>query len=228
MDEVLAVGDAQFQQKCLGKMNQVARAGRTVLFVSHNLATINTLCPTGLWLREGRVKQHGPAGDVIAAYLADGKGAGHEALSFRREARPDARHHILAATARSEGDDDYLRSDRGIVLSIETNAPLPADLTLGLKITNQHGTVVLNSTTELADRRASRPAHPNPVVVHLPPHALRGGRHLVTLFIGKRGYEAIDRLEDVLALNLQESLGVNGIDTTPWPGVLNPNCARWE
>jgi len=68
IDEVLAVGDAEFQQKCLGKMNEVARGGRTVLFVSHQLATVENLCQTGLLLDGGRVRHLGSARDVIAAY----------------------------------------------------------------------------------------------------------------------------------------------------------------
>lgn len=73
VDEVLAVGDAQFQKKCLGKMDEVARtSGRTVLFVSHNTAALQTICRTGLWLQQGRVVQHGPIGECLSAYLASG------------------------------------------------------------------------------------------------------------------------------------------------------------
>ena len=55
MDEVLAVGDAAFQNKCLGKMEDVGKEGRTVLFVSHNMATVEKLCRKGLLLRQGKV-----------------------------------------------------------------------------------------------------------------------------------------------------------------------------
>ncbi|MFA5909865.1 MAG: ABC transporter ATP-binding protein [Vicinamibacterales bacterium] len=68
IDEVLAVGDAEFQRKCLGTMNAAARGGRTVLFVSHHLATVENLCQTGLLLDGGRVKKMGPVREVIAAY----------------------------------------------------------------------------------------------------------------------------------------------------------------
>ena len=69
VDEVLAVGDAAFQQKCLGKMSSVAREGRTVLFVSHNMAALQNLCRRGLVLQQGRVVFDGPAADAVAAYL---------------------------------------------------------------------------------------------------------------------------------------------------------------
>jgi lipopolysaccharide transport system ATP-binding protein len=69
VDEVLAVGDAAFQQKCLGKMGAVAKEGRTVLFVSHNLATLRQLCPTSLWLNAGEIKAYGHTADIVASYL---------------------------------------------------------------------------------------------------------------------------------------------------------------
>ena len=68
VDEVLAVGDAEFQQKCLGRMGEVARSGRTVLFVSHHLATVENLCHRALLLDGGRVNLAGAPGEVIAAY----------------------------------------------------------------------------------------------------------------------------------------------------------------
>jgi lipopolysaccharide transport system ATP-binding protein len=69
VDEVLAVGDAAFQRKCLGKMEDVARDGRTVLFVSHDMAAITGLCDRALWLAEGRIAADGPAAPVVHRYL---------------------------------------------------------------------------------------------------------------------------------------------------------------
>ncbi len=68
VDEVLAVGDAAFQKKCLGKMGDVARAGRTVLLVSHNLPVIEQLAARSVLLEQGRVKAVGPTAEVVAAY----------------------------------------------------------------------------------------------------------------------------------------------------------------
>ena len=71
VDEVLAVGDAAFQAKCLGRMQEVARdEGRTVLFVSHNMAAVNTLCTRGIFLSGGRVEVDGSVADVVAAYTS--------------------------------------------------------------------------------------------------------------------------------------------------------------
>jgi lipopolysaccharide transport system ATP-binding protein len=69
IDEVLAVGDVLFQKKCLGKMEDVARAGRTVLFVSHNMAAVRALCTRGLVLHEGRVTETGDVGRCIEVYF---------------------------------------------------------------------------------------------------------------------------------------------------------------
>jgi lipopolysaccharide transport system ATP-binding protein len=69
VDEVLAVGDTEFQKKCLGKMSEISGGGRTVLFVSHNLAAIETLCTRAIYLADGRVVQQGQTSDVVAAYL---------------------------------------------------------------------------------------------------------------------------------------------------------------
>jgi lipopolysaccharide transport system ATP-binding protein len=71
VDEVLAVGDAQFQKKCLGKMEAVATEGRTVLFVSHNAPAVVGLCDRALWLSEGRVRRTGPARAVLTEYAGN-------------------------------------------------------------------------------------------------------------------------------------------------------------
>jgi lipopolysaccharide transport system ATP-binding protein len=69
VDEVLAVGDHEFQKKCIGKMDEVAKGGRTVLFVSHNMTAVNQLCTRSLMLLNGTVEKSGPTDEVIAEYL---------------------------------------------------------------------------------------------------------------------------------------------------------------
>jgi lipopolysaccharide transport system ATP-binding protein len=71
VDEVLAVGDAAFQKKCLGKMGDVAKGGRTVLFVSHNMGAINTLCTQAAYLVGGHIEKLGATNDVATAYMRD-------------------------------------------------------------------------------------------------------------------------------------------------------------
>jgi lipopolysaccharide transport system ATP-binding protein len=69
IDEVLAVGDAAFQKKCLGKMSAIAQEGRTVLFVSHNMGAINALCDRAIWIEQGSIVQMGPTEEVTEAYI---------------------------------------------------------------------------------------------------------------------------------------------------------------
>ncbi len=72
VDEVLAVGDSAFQQKCLGKMRDIRSEGRTVIVVSHNMATVASLCQRVIWLANGQVKAEGDAQDIIRKYLSEG------------------------------------------------------------------------------------------------------------------------------------------------------------
>ena len=71
VDEVLAVGDSEFQKKCLGKMDKVAKDGRTVLFVSHNLTAISRLCRHAIWLIEGKLASMGAAAHIVSDYLSE-------------------------------------------------------------------------------------------------------------------------------------------------------------
>jgi len=112
VDEVLAVGDAAFQQKCLGKMGEVAEAGRTVLLVSHNMAAINRLCERAILLSEGELVLDGPAGEVVSAYLSAG--------------RP-----IVSSWKRSQDDGEQPDGDADAILesvSILDEAHAPADI----------------------------------------------------------------------------------------------------
>jgi lipopolysaccharide transport system ATP-binding protein len=87
IDEVLAVGDAEFQRKCLGKMQDVARGGRTVLFVSHNMAAVKQLCPRAILLYGGRVAASGRCADIVGTYLS--KYARGDALDLRESTDRD-------------------------------------------------------------------------------------------------------------------------------------------
>ena len=81
VDEVLAVGDAAFQKKCLGKMQDISHhQGRTVLFVSHNLATVKALCRKGILLEQGRVASSGPVEEILERYLCGGESGVHNGV----------------------------------------------------------------------------------------------------------------------------------------------------
>jgi lipopolysaccharide transport system ATP-binding protein len=75
IDEVLSVGDAGFQKKCLGKMGEVAGSGRTIIFISHNMSTVTRLCDRVVLLDEGQIVEDGPSAEVVHRYLSTGIGA---------------------------------------------------------------------------------------------------------------------------------------------------------
>jgi ABC-type polysaccharide/polyol phosphate transport system ATPase subunit len=85
VDEVLAVGDAEFQKKCLGKMGEVTKSGRTVLFVSHNMAAVKSLCETAIYIDHGRIKMRGEVEEVVNTYSVESVagGNGHETIETR-------------------------------------------------------------------------------------------------------------------------------------------------
>lgn len=108
VDEVLAVGDASFQQRCLGKMNEVAQTGRTVLFVSHNMGAVRRLCQTGVLLENGQMVEKGPIDAIISLYT---EGSRHMNAEVTFDDKPDCDMPILGCrlldpdgTPRSELD----------------------------------------------------------------------------------------------------------------------------
>jgi lipopolysaccharide transport system ATP-binding protein len=104
VDEVLAVGDADFQRRCLGKMEDVAGQGRTVLFVSHNMAVMQKLCSRGIMLQNGRVTADGNINEVVRGYLKMLEIASHEDIATRTDRRGDGR--VRLSGLRISGRDD--------------------------------------------------------------------------------------------------------------------------
>jgi lipopolysaccharide transport system ATP-binding protein len=103
VDEVLSVGDVRFQKKCLGKMGSVARDGRTVLLVSHNMAAVENLCRRAVVLEAGRVAYAGATGEAIAYYL-QGTGASQQSLRERTDRSGSGELRIIAIEVRSARD----------------------------------------------------------------------------------------------------------------------------
>jgi lipopolysaccharide transport system ATP-binding protein len=96
VDEVLAVGDASFQKKCLGKMGEVAQHGRTVLFVSHNMAAVQALCKKALLLSHGKVQEIGPVNQVVQTYLKTAAETEANPLDQRRDRQGDGSARFTA------------------------------------------------------------------------------------------------------------------------------------
>ena len=131
VDEVLSVGDAAFQKKCLGKMNDIASAGRTVLFVSHNLGTIGALCQRGIMLRSGQLELDGAIGDAISHYASQGVSA----ASFVAAASAAGREAHFASAKVAYGDNAITveaqivsKSDRAMIVNARVRDALGAPL----------------------------------------------------------------------------------------------------
>ena len=129
VDEVLAVGDSQFQKKCLGKMSEVAKGGRTVLFVSHDMTAIIQLSDRALLLDGGKVGMLGPTEDVVSAYLKQA-GQQHRSLAQRRDRQGDG-------TARLEAV-DFCDLDGKLVPSIRAGGPLVVRVSIQSALTDLH------------------------------------------------------------------------------------------
>lgn len=97
VDEVLAVGDMAFQRKCLGKMDDVAKAGRTVLFVSHNMSLLQSLCERGILLRQGSLSIDGTIGEVVDAYLQTLEQANSQDLDKRTDRKGVGKVRLISA-----------------------------------------------------------------------------------------------------------------------------------
>jgi len=132
IDEVLAVGDAEFQQKALGKMQDVSRSGRTVLFVSHNLASVEQLCTSAILVEQGTIKMQGDVPTILDAY----KKSIANTLNVRRSGTQQAEFvdYKLLGNQNKEVRDVTLGEDFNIVTRIRFNEELgPVDLSLDIR-----------------------------------------------------------------------------------------------
>ena len=109
VDEVLAVGDAAFQKKCLGKMGEVAQGGRTVLFVSHNMAAVQSLCGRAYLLEQGQKVCSGAAGDVISSYMQSISKSAEMPLMDRTDRKGDGRVKLISISIDSGTDGSPVR-----------------------------------------------------------------------------------------------------------------------
>jgi len=146
VDEVLAVGDIEFQKKCIGKMNEVAKGGRTILFVSHNMQAINSLCSRAILLAQGCLYQDGPVGDVVQQYLLAGSKRDGEVLWGRHEkSLGDGLFHLKAMRLLKMGGEvsTQFRSDEPIRIQMEFELiELPPNLVVGYDLCTPEGLVV--------------------------------------------------------------------------------------
>ena len=151
VDEVLAVGDAAFQRKCLGKMGQVARQGRTILFVSHNMAAITRLCERALWLERGRLHDSGDAEQIVARYLASGSADGGEVTYGANGHKAPGSEYIKLEAIRVRGSDGLVTSSLDVRLQFTLEVQYrvlrrASNLRVGVRLNAHDGTALLSST----------------------------------------------------------------------------------
>jgi homopolymeric O-antigen transport system ATP-binding protein len=144
VDEVLSVGDLRFREKCVGKMSELGREGRTVVFISHDLGSVNQVCRRAIWLEHGEIRADGPSGDVIDQYVRSSAGS---AAQDEFEVSADGPVQLVsAAIVDDEGQvADMPRRDEPLTISVRflLRERIPR-IDVALSLTNQQGVQVLD------------------------------------------------------------------------------------
>ena len=206
VDEVLAVGDAEFQRKCLGKMSAVAQEGRTVLFVSHNMSAILRLTQETILLDRGRLIMRGPSIEVVDRYLTSGFSQTGERVWTEDEVPSSAAPFIPIALRVLNGDRevvDIFRSTESINVEIEYKLAEPIKgMRVGIYLVNMRGEHVFTSfdtdTPELYDRHSQRGKGHYISRCVIPADLLNEGRY--TLGINASTYQVRRYFQDERAL----------------------------
>ena len=184
VDEVLAVGDVAFQQKCLGKMRSIHAQGKTVIVVSHNMSTVGSLCHKVIWLSDGAVKAVGPTHDVVGKYLSEG--LANDLIWIPRHPKVSAFEFHSIEVRRADGVEgiDAMPADAGIeiVFDVEIHEPFPAGH-IEARLLNDLGEVLFTSSSADGtgsanhDWRVGRSRY----VCTIPGNFLAPGRYFLTV-----------------------------------------------
>jgi len=210
VDEVLAVGDAEFQKKCLGKMNEVSKGeGRTVLFVSHNLSSIMELCSKGIYLVNGKIARNGHIQDVVKSYAE--KGQNNEAYFDK---------HLEYVKVSQEG--------ATIVFEARYNTDMPLDIPqLGFLIKNNFGIPIVasNPTIDLVEFGPKKPGTRGIVKATLKSPKLIDGTYFISIWFGSSFQEYLVE-HDCININIQGMTNQKQYNPNSVGNVL-PDC-KWE
>ncbi len=203
VDEVLAVGDAEFQRKCLAKMADIERSGRTVLFVSHNIEAIIRLCPRVVWLDQGRLAMDGPTNEVIDAYLTSALAGELDPVVTPEPGAPVTVERVRLLD-RSDNPASILPRDDAFTLelafTLERDVP---ELNLSVVIGNMRGGRLLDEAWSDSDEPTLRRAGSYRLRVTIPP-VLNAGDYTLGLWMGTP-YETLVWAEAVLTFRLEGS-----------------------
>jgi lipopolysaccharide transport system ATP-binding protein len=225
VDEVLAVGDINFQKKCLGKMGDVARAGRTIILVSHSMAAINALCSRCVILEGGAVSFSGDVTEATARYYTESlhlNGDGSNLRDRVREGNGKARFiSIDIRPLNSMGESlDFAHSGCDIRLEIDVECETSfMNCILAAILYDANGYRVIDTNTAQKGRFVSLSSGQRARAIFLLHEVLlKPGRYLVGLWLGRQGMEVVDYIEHALALDVIESQVDNGHPIS-YPGV---------
>jgi lipopolysaccharide transport system ATP-binding protein len=187
VDEVLAVGDAAFQKKCMGKMDEVAKEGKTILFVSHNMGSVNQLCARTLWLDSGQIAKMDSTHEVIHDYLSSHASAtGTWTNSVAHETELGIRLLSASIVTKEGNQTPVVRFDEGFSLDLcyEVRDFIRSPWTLVFRVSNASGTAVFTSwDIDSATQDKPRETGLYRAVCYVPGKLLRPGVYSVSLGI---------------------------------------------
>jgi lipopolysaccharide transport system ATP-binding protein len=199
IDEVLAVGDAQFQRKCIGKIADASQSGRTVLFVSHNMMAIRSLCGKAICLEKGSIALAGPTEDCVRHYLNAGGG---QTLDWTR--RPELAPGALSFSEIS-GTLGGTQPDLSLTFRIQLTSRQPHQPAfLAVDLGDAFGTPLMQAIPELTPFIPDHPGD-STVTVELALPPLVPGRYYASFWVGSHNTETLDFIKDAVAFDIADS-----------------------
>jgi lipopolysaccharide transport system ATP-binding protein len=230
IDEVLAVGDAAFQQKCLGKMGEVARGGRTVIFVSHNMQALASLCQTAVWLEKGELVAEGSAREVVGKYLAlHSGGVATECVPFAEKPRSGsgaARFIAVCISGPGGGNSKICPGDDVIVAAEVECYGAVNEANVAATVYDSYGYRVVDMTIATNGEVISlQKGERASVTFTLKNLLLKPGSYSIELWIGRGGIENIDLVSDAATLHVSEDVSQAKHSET-FPGVYQCRFAH--
>lgn len=207
LDEVLSVGDISFQKKCLGKMEDVGSSGRTILFVSHNMAAVENLCSKSLVLKDGRIDFHGEVKEGIEhyhAYFGETEGLNLEGAKRTGDGR--ARISDVWFSDAEGNRLPILKSGQRVQLhiSVDPVAENCRNLAIAAGVTTLRGEGVLHLSTEIGGLVVQHFDARSVFTCTLPRLTLRGGYYSMNLFLSSNGVVA-DWLQDAFRFQVEDA-----------------------
>lgn len=228
VDEVLAVGDVAFQKKCLGKMDDVAHAGRTIIFVSHNMAAIQNLCRRVVWLKQGRVVEVGATSEVVPRYLQTATKTCTEKVWPEMATAPgndEVRLRRARLTAAATNQDLAITVSTPFTLEFEYwNLRPEAKLNTSIAVYNQEGVCVFisSSITDSAWQGREFPAGLYRSTCQIPGYLLNHGTYTVVLYLVKDAGTLLHRQENALAFEVHDITEDRAGWYGTWLGTVRP------